>query len=436
MIINFNKGNGGGGEYVLPKASATKLGGIKVGNNLSIDGDGVLSATGGGGEQAYQAVDSVASIGGYQNGWKAFQRGHEEWIEYTCYDFDLSSVENDNYSSNIGVDFVDGGSIGDAFNCYIDGEGKIKIPNIGWQELSSENFMLTKTVEIPEHDNNRLYVYAKSIDYKQVRIIFAIENVSIANIYSDYTYTTGTDSIKKMHSDRMYSCVIDNNWHPAFYIRNEQQDETTQMLYNYLSTNEFGCEHIDIYVEDVYGLGTYNKATGFKFDSGQKRVQLSCAAAIDNTSFMSVMIWSDGRVSVQNNNVGDLLQANVINIDTNGNFVNEDGGTLDDNAKEGLFWDLYRTIQDGLGSASNKNTKVMFQLNKNCVDESIRDMWERNYSIINSLREGNDYDMYISAFVDVPDGTYLGKWKMRYYYDEELQMGVVSFEILKWQKID
>ena len=36
-------GTGGGGSYVLPVASADTLGGVKVGNNLSID-NGVLSA--------------------------------------------------------------------------------------------------------------------------------------------------------------------------------------------------------------------------------------------------------------------------------------------------------------------------------------------------------------------------------------------------------
>ena len=36
-------------NYTLPIASANTLGGIKVGNNLSIDSNGVLSATGGGG---------------------------------------------------------------------------------------------------------------------------------------------------------------------------------------------------------------------------------------------------------------------------------------------------------------------------------------------------------------------------------------------------
>lgn len=38
-----NAGAGGGGSYVLPVASADTLGGVKVGDNLSID-DGVLSA--------------------------------------------------------------------------------------------------------------------------------------------------------------------------------------------------------------------------------------------------------------------------------------------------------------------------------------------------------------------------------------------------------
>lgn len=54
VTVNWNRScgggeGGGGGEYVLPKASATRLGGVKVGENLSIDENGVLSATGGSG---------------------------------------------------------------------------------------------------------------------------------------------------------------------------------------------------------------------------------------------------------------------------------------------------------------------------------------------------------------------------------------------------
>lgn len=38
-----------GGSYTLPTASASTLGGVKVGSGLSIDANGVLSASGGGG---------------------------------------------------------------------------------------------------------------------------------------------------------------------------------------------------------------------------------------------------------------------------------------------------------------------------------------------------------------------------------------------------
>lgn len=43
----------GANAYVLPKASASTLGGVMVGSNLSIDANGVLSASGGGGDGIY-----------------------------------------------------------------------------------------------------------------------------------------------------------------------------------------------------------------------------------------------------------------------------------------------------------------------------------------------------------------------------------------------
>ena len=47
--LGFSDGSGGGGSYVLPIASADTLGGVKVGDGLSINEAGVLSASGGGG---------------------------------------------------------------------------------------------------------------------------------------------------------------------------------------------------------------------------------------------------------------------------------------------------------------------------------------------------------------------------------------------------
>jgi hypothetical protein len=42
-VLTASGGGGGGGGYVLPKAASNQLGGIKVGDGLSIDSSGVLS---------------------------------------------------------------------------------------------------------------------------------------------------------------------------------------------------------------------------------------------------------------------------------------------------------------------------------------------------------------------------------------------------------
>lgn len=45
LLNALNNGGGGGGSYTLPVASESVLGGVKVGNGLSIENDGVLNAT-------------------------------------------------------------------------------------------------------------------------------------------------------------------------------------------------------------------------------------------------------------------------------------------------------------------------------------------------------------------------------------------------------
>ena len=58
MIIDFtNINGGGGGGYVLPVASQSTLGGVKVGQNLTIDSGGTLNASGG--EQDYKIVTGI-----------------------------------------------------------------------------------------------------------------------------------------------------------------------------------------------------------------------------------------------------------------------------------------------------------------------------------------------------------------------------------------
>lgn len=52
---------GGGGSYILPPATASTLGGIKVGQNLTVESDGTLNAQAGGGGTVDQTYDSTST---------------------------------------------------------------------------------------------------------------------------------------------------------------------------------------------------------------------------------------------------------------------------------------------------------------------------------------------------------------------------------------
>lgn len=57
--------NGGGGTYVLPIASANVLGGVKIGSGLSIDSNGVLSVNSGGGGTVTRVALTVPTASGF-----------------------------------------------------------------------------------------------------------------------------------------------------------------------------------------------------------------------------------------------------------------------------------------------------------------------------------------------------------------------------------
>ena len=62
-------GEGGGSGYVLPPATQDTLGGIKVGQNLTVEEDGTLNAAGGGGGGSYVLPPATAdTLGGVKIG--------------------------------------------------------------------------------------------------------------------------------------------------------------------------------------------------------------------------------------------------------------------------------------------------------------------------------------------------------------------------------
>ena len=61
----LNGGGGGGGGYTLPPATASTLGGVKVGQNLTVEEDGTLNAQSSGGtvDQTYDSTSTNAQSG-------------------------------------------------------------------------------------------------------------------------------------------------------------------------------------------------------------------------------------------------------------------------------------------------------------------------------------------------------------------------------------
>ena len=98
IVPAINEGGGGGSSYVLPPATTSTLGGIIVGNNLTVDGSGKVNAP-----APYKLPIGGTNIGGVKNGGNVTinsdgtmdaEGGSSNWEE-----LDLN---------NLPTDFVDG----------------------------------------------------------------------------------------------------------------------------------------------------------------------------------------------------------------------------------------------------------------------------------------------------------------------------------------
>lgn len=81
-----------GGGYILPKASATELGGIKVGAGLNISEEGTLSATGGGTADAVEwanVIDKPTKLSQFTNDLEFIDKTVSNLVNY----YDKTSVD-------------------------------------------------------------------------------------------------------------------------------------------------------------------------------------------------------------------------------------------------------------------------------------------------------------------------------------------------------
>ena len=98
--------------YNLPVASANELGGVKIGQGISIDQDGVISAQGGG-SGGYNVVDSLPETGSATEGALYYVKPYVESVEYRG--ISITTTASEDYVAHI----YDGG--GNEKSVYISG---------------------------------------------------------------------------------------------------------------------------------------------------------------------------------------------------------------------------------------------------------------------------------------------------------------------------
>lgn len=64
QVHKLSEGGSGGGGYVLPTATESRLGGVKIGSGINVEEDGTISANGGGGTDDYNDLDNQPQING------------------------------------------------------------------------------------------------------------------------------------------------------------------------------------------------------------------------------------------------------------------------------------------------------------------------------------------------------------------------------------
>lgn len=108
-------GSGDGSSYTLPVASASTLGGVKVGSGLSITESGVLSASGGGGGSftTETVTSETYNLGGNDQNEKTIDISKTGYTPFTLKSLYCINEYDTNYTQQVSIVgwYIDGNSL-------------------------------------------------------------------------------------------------------------------------------------------------------------------------------------------------------------------------------------------------------------------------------------------------------------------------------------
>ena len=407
MIVTKYVGEGGGGGYVLPTATANRLGGIKVGSGLTVDSGGTLSADGGAGGGDYVIVDDLSAVTNPQEGMMAYVKTHTGSTTYTTYKVDLTGVDNVSGWMSINNDECI------YLEAYDGGVQSLRLDNSGDWDLAGQ--WLNQWVPADSVSYHPSAVYAWMFDGTVLNIAVEAGGSITEARYGTISGETGTYSETVTIPGDTWLYTNNSAWtkteKTVIYL-NELDDADTAALFAALTSSGKSFFDYDIRWYDDSDRAFAVQLTAFRSGiNWTGSIWLSGYANHDfKNKFVVVEIQSSGSKSPSIQN-GPVINPDArMRIDDSGNCIDmkdidnvwSDIAYNDYNEFKGF--EKYIYYSDDAGKSA-----------KGFIRSVGRD----------STNEGSGYDIiYISATIDMPDGnSYTGKW---HWNHQDTQQGVTK----------
>ena len=395
--------------YTLPKASSSKLGGIKVGSGLTMSGDflnleigeglgfsgNTLVVSGGSGGN-YLIVDSLSDISNPYEGLEAYVKERTEYLEYTGYTIDASQI-SEGYAAHIYYDGANEKAVyrsGGSFHW-------------GWDNGITDRF-------IDEKD-----FYYKINSEHTVFTVLLKNPAAYVTFEEGVTTATTSDTIEIFHKSVTYR-YNGTEWEeyqpPKVYYLDKMTQSERADLYN----------EIFQYEEKTFPAGNYRF---FVFNEGndeyQGRFEVFVARFYqgDNVSFSGLMQSRGSKKLLQRGykltSTGDFRSEFSENTEIQGvhreleiNITS--GGTITgDNFNDLYQFLLYHTNN---GDTALAPFPVLFRTAIPNSGETCYAGTVETYTVWHSTTQDSHNYIIFTSKVEWNGRTRVGKWKL--WYDE------------------
>lgn len=455
MIVNKFGGNGGGGGYVLPTATDSRLGGVKIGSGINVAADGTISAEGG----DYVVVEDLSAITNPTEGIVAFVKAKTVQEEHTTisipsgYTGDMRRV-----------------TFGEGYGVWLDNGQPVGIDMNGWWRPAQDGewhlSQASNTVPGP--------IYGKYDSETQVTtfaFIFETQSIDISPSEAAAEITVSADTLPVDYDS--YTAIYNGTkWIRTSYVLENLTSAEVISLIDLLGDEEY-ADKISIYTKfnealtlanaswkggDGHGYvvfyGNDKRFRRYRLDGNSGYIELNADAQLGNEYVYSLEIFESGGTIEASGSIDwyqvymawehKALLANIYNRDTNQKQAIVPVSVTKNNDNKDLYFDckVSFTYQDASGvtwfneftkdeqsvtltKRYQIQTKKTFKFNE-MTQAELADMYAELTALPSATTNYNElYDFY--NFADWNGGGHYRGWKMQGGYPDT--QGKLSFSV-------